>query len=199
MQGKLFIITNRKLIRYGNLCNIAKACAKYGADAIIIREKDLEDEQLYRLTMEVKKAVKSSIKVIVNGNYQVSGRSKADGIHFTYNDLLSFHKEYKGIKGVSIHSLEEAEIVNKMHINYALAGHIYNTECKKGLEGRGISFLNKICSAVKAPVIAIGGINSENAPEVMKNGASGIAVMSSIMEAEHPEKILFNLKESLII
>ena len=61
--------------------------------------------------------------------------------------------------------------------NYVLAGHIYDTDCKKGLPGRGLEFLQQICNNASVPVIAIGGMNADRLKEVKAAGASGAAIM----------------------
>jgi thiamine-phosphate pyrophosphorylase len=197
MKGKLFIVTNRKLIPDGDLCRVAKACVRGGADAIILREKDLNKEELYKLTIAIKEATNGNIPIIINGNYEVSIIAKAEGIQLSYNDFLNFSQACESIKGVSIHSVEEAKIVNLMDASYILAGHIYNTECKKGLEGRGLKFLEEITKNVNIPVVAIGGIDLSNALEVIKSGAHGISVMSSVMKSDDPEKLIKGLKQTI--
>lgn len=197
MKGKLFIVTNRKLIPDGDLCRVAKACVSGGADAIILREKDLNKEELYKLAIDIKDATNRKIPIIINGNYEVSVIAKAEGTQFSYKDFLNFNQACDNIKGVSIHSVEEAKIVNLMDASYVLAGHIYNTECKKGLKGRGLKFLEEITKNLNIPVIAIGGIDLSNALDVIKSGAEGIAVMSSVMKSDDPEKLINSLKQTI--
>ena len=65
-----------------------------------------------------------------------------------------------------------------------MAGHIYATDCKKGLPPRGLSFLREVCSNVTVPVYAIGGIGFADGriEEVCKNGAKGACIMSEVMK-----------------
>ncbi|WP_010239394.1 thiamine phosphate synthase [Clostridium arbusti] len=197
MDRKLFVITNRKLIKDGNLIRVVEASVKGGADAIILREKDLSSEQLYRLAIEIKEVVKERIPLIINGNYEVAIKSKSEGIQLSYNVFLDFNKSYDKIRGVSIHALEEAKNVDNMGADYVIAGHIFNTDCKKGLEGRGTKFLKEICDKVSIPVIAIGGIELNNINDILKSGAKGAAIMSSVMQANDPEKLVFNMKAAI--
>ena len=86
--------------------------------------------------------------------------------------------------GCSIHSVEEAKEAQKLGATYLTAGHIYTTDCKKGLPPRGLDFLREVCNAVTIPVYAIGGIHAGTGQirEVMECGASGACIMSEMMK-----------------
>jgi len=83
---------------------------------------------------------------------------------------------------VSVHSLQEAIRAEESSANAILAGHIYETDCKKGLPGRGLEFLTSIIEQVDIPVYAIGGIDQFNIEEVASAGASGACQMSYYMK-----------------
>ncbi len=86
--------------------------------------------------------------------------------------------------GTSVHSVEEAVEAEALGASYLVAGHIYATDCKKGLPPRGLTFLEKICQSVSIPVYAIGGIclDGTQLEEVIAHGAEGGCVMSGMME-----------------
>jgi thiamine-phosphate pyrophosphorylase len=92
--------------------------------------------------------------------------------------------------GVSVHAPEEAEEAQRAGASYVTAGHIYATDCKKGLAGRGTGFLREVCGRVQIPVYAIGGITPENAGDVMAAGARGICLMSSLMQCDDPAALM---------
>ena len=73
---------------------------------------------------------------------------------------------------------------------YITAGHIFLTDCKKGLPGRGLPFLEEICKTVRIPVYAIGGISSQNIESVRKTGAAGACIMSGFMRCKTVEEIM---------
>lgn len=85
--------------------------------------------------------------------------------------------------GVSVHAANEALEAQSLGATYLTAGHIYATDCKKGLPPRGTAFLREICQTVSIPVYAIGGIRLEAAQirEVMSCGAVGGCIMSGMM------------------
>lgn len=80
--------------------------------------------------------------------------------------------------GTSIHSLEEAKEAQQLGASYLIAGHIFTTDCKKDVLPRGIEFLEQICNHVHIPVYAIGGIHSENLPQIQNTKAAGACMMS---------------------
>ena len=69
-----------------------------------------------------------------------------------------------------------------MGATYVVAGHIFKTDCKKGLEPRGLNFIKELSSILTIPIFAIGGINKENSNLVLNSGAFGVCMMSSLME-----------------
>lgn len=86
--------------------------------------------------------------------------------------------------GVSVHSVDEALEAERLGATCLIAGHIFATDCKKGVPPRGTEFLRTITAAVRIPVYAIGGISEENLPVVLSCGAVGGCMMSGAMRAE---------------
>ena len=84
--------------------------------------------------------------------------------------------------GVSVHSLEEAKDVENLGASYVVAGHIFKTDCKKGLEPRGLKFVKDLSSTLTIPIFAIGGIDEKNSLSVINSSAFGVCMMSSIMK-----------------
>lgn len=78
---------------------------------------------------------------------------------------------------------------------YITAGHVFETECKKGLPGRGLDFLRNVCAAVDIPVYGIGGIDAENITFVRNAGASGACLMSSLMVSENVTGLMKDMEE----
>lgn len=179
----VFGITNRKLCEdfYIQISKISTSRLDY----LILREKDLPEEELLQLALEVKNRLKQTdIKLIINSNIDVAKAIKADGIQLSYNKFLELkHRPFKKV-GVSIHSYNEAIEAYKLGADYVIYGHVFETECKKGLKPRGVIELSKIAKDIDIPVIGLGGIDHCNYKEVLQAGAEGIAVMSSLMNAQ---------------
>ena len=120
------------------------------------------------------------------------GRRKICSIHLPLPVLeanAGLLSDFQAV-GTSVHSLDEARRAAALGANYMTAGHIFNTQCKAGLPGRGLDFLSLICKESPVPVFAIGGITPENMPDILKAGAAGGCMMSSLMTAENPESLI---------
>lgn len=181
-----------------------KGLTKEGAGALILREKDLTPEEYFRLADEVRDHITdismpiilhtginhtNKIQVIQQLTDYIAAHELA-GIHFTEQDFrlyckngrpMNFGKEK--IIGVSIHSVEEAKSAEALGADYVIAGHIFETGCKPGIQPRGLRFLQSVCEQVSIPVYAIGGITKENAALTIQSGAAGICIMSGYFKA----------------
>ena len=199
---KLNIITNRKLCENENLeKQIKKIFSAYEKKIILknfeivaltLREKDLDKNEYLNLVEKIYPICKKyGIDLILHQNYDLNLDEKynIEGIHLSYEIFKSLNKnireklikKYKRI-GVSIHSLEEAKDVENLGATYVVAGHIFETDCKKGLEPRGLNFIKELSSILTIPIFAIGGINEENSNLVLNSGAFGVCMMSSLMK-----------------
>ena len=199
---KLNIISNRKLCENENLeKQIEKIFSAYEKKIILknfeivaltLREKDLNKNEYLKLIEKVYPICqKYKINLILHQNYDLNldDKYKIDGIHLSYNIFKSLNenikaeliKKYKRI-GVSIHSLDEAKEVESLGASYVVAGHIFETDCKKSLEPRGLKFIEDLSSALSIPIFAIGGIDEKNSLSVINSGAFSICMMSTLMK-----------------
>ncbi|WP_244834915.1 thiamine phosphate synthase [Clostridium sp. BJN0001] len=179
----VFGITNRKLCDdfYSQIEKISLSSIDY----LILREKDLSYDELLKMACKVKEILKkSNIKLIINSSVDVAKKIDAYGVQLSFNDFKNLRRKNESIYkrvGVSIHSFEEGIEAQKLGATYVIYGHVFETECKKGLKPRGTSEIKKMSEVMNIKIIGLGGINKNNYKEVIKNGASGIAVMSGIM------------------
>ena len=199
---KLNIITNRKLCENENLeRQIEKIFSAYEKKIILkkfeivtltLREKDLDKNEYLNLVEKIYPICKKyRINLILHQNYDLNLDKKymVEGLHLSYDNFKSLNKnireelikKYKRI-GISIHSIDEAKEVENLGATYVVAGHIFETDCKKGLEPRGLNFIKELSSILTTPIFAIGGINKENSNLVLNSGAFGVCMMSSLMK-----------------
>lgn len=152
---------------------------------IVLREKDLSEEDYEYLAKKVLSICDSSnIECILHTYYNVAKRLNCGSIHLPLHILREnpdLAKSFSTI-GVSIHSVNEAIEAQNLNAAYITAGHIFETDCKKGLSGRGLDFLHQVVDSVNIPVYAIGGINKSNIDSVLENGAYGACIMSGLMK-----------------
>ena len=199
---KLNIITNRKLCENENLeRQIEKIFSAYEKKIILknfeivtltLREKDLDKNEYLNLVEKIYPICKRyGIDLILHQNYDLNldEKYKIEGIHLSYEIFKSLNKnireglikKYKRI-GVSIHSLVEAKETEILGASYIVAGHIFETDCKKGLEPRGLNFIKELSSVLTIPIFAIGGMDEKNSQSVIDSGAFGLCMMSSLMK-----------------
>ena len=199
---KLNIISNRKLCENENLeKQIEKIFLAYEKKIILknfdivaltLREKDLNKNEYLKLIEKVYPICqKYKINLILHQNYDLNLDDKynIEGIHLSYSIFKSLNenikteliKKYKRI-GVSVHSLNEAKEVESLGASYVVAGHIFETDCKKGLEPKGLKFIENLSSMLTIPIFAIGGIDEKNSLSVINSGAFSVCMMSTLMK-----------------
>lgn len=186
----IICVTNRKLCDEDLTVRIEKlaACRPAG---IILREKDLSKNDYRSLAEQALEICRRyGVPCILHSFADAAAELNAEAIHLPLHMLreapAGLKQRFKTI-GVSCHSVEDVLEAEKIGCNYVTAGHVFETDCKKGLAGRGVDFLKKICEIASVPVFAIGGIDADRAGEVRRAGASGICVMSGAMRCEDPE------------
>ena len=189
----LICITNRKLCN-NNFLDQIEMIASAHPKAIVLREKDLSEkeyEQLARQVMQI--CQKHGTQCILHSFSNAAIALGATAVHMPLPLLQKMtlqEKSHFQIIGASCHSLEEAKEAQDLGCTYITAGHIFLTDCKKGLPGRGLPFLEEICKSVRIPVYAIGGISSQNIESVRKTGAAGACIMSGFMRCKTVEEIM---------
>ncbi|MFT9486190.1 MAG: thiamine phosphate synthase [Tepidibacillus sp.] len=190
----LYLITNRKIVKKGSFIDIIEKAIYGGIDVIILREKDLSNKELFPLALKIREITKSNqVKLVINHHLEVAKEVQADGFHTSYENFIKTEIDFAGVIGVSIHHLQEAKKIEKK-VNYLLAGHIFETDSKKGLKPRGISFIKNLKQEINIPIVAIGGIHLHNIEQLLIRGIDHIAVMSTIMSSEDPYQTTKELK-----
>ena len=192
MLNDVIAVTNRKLSQRPFLEQIKRVC-QLRPEAVILREKDLSETEYAKLAEEVYNITTSyDVRLIIHTYINVARELGINTVHMSLHNMREYRKEFidnvnkiNNIKtGCSIHSVEEAVEARNMGASYITAGHVYATDCKKGLAPRGLDFLKNVCDSVDIPVYAIGGINIDDGrrEEVKKYGAAGSCIMSGMMK-----------------
>lgn len=183
----IICVTNRRLCREDFFERVEKI-ADCRPKAIILREKDLSGEEYFRLAKRVREICeRKKIPCILHSFVSEAVCLGAEEIHLPLPLLRELDAERAKFKviGTSVHSVSEAVEAQKLGAAYITAGHIFDTDCKKGLPGRGLDFLKEVRAAADIPVFAIGGISPKNCREVLAAGADGVCIMSALMQCEN--------------
>ncbi|MGV8980577.1 thiamine phosphate synthase [Clostridium sp.] len=192
---KMIAITNRHLCnndflqQIQNICTLNEKSTEIKSVSIVLREKDLSENDYKDLATKVLKICeKNNTECILHTYYKVAKELNCKKIHMPLHVLKSkpyVCSEFYEV-GVSIHSVDEAIEAVNLGATYITAGHIFATDCKKDIPPRGLNFLSSVCHSVNIPVYAIGGILPANAQEAINAGADGICIMSGLMISENP-------------
>ncbi len=189
----IICVTNRKLCREDFLVRMERIASCHPA-GIILREKDMKPENYKKLAADVMKICDHyNVQCILHSFPDVAVSLQADAIHLPLHLLRKLSPDQKThfrILGASCHSLEDALEAQALGCTYITAGHVFETDCKKGLPGRGLNFLQDICTAVDIPVYGIGGIDTNNISLVRNTGANGACLMSSLMISENVTELI---------
>ena len=195
---KVLCVTNRRLCK-GDYFRQIERIAQASPDGIIVREKDLpEAEYAVLLSRVAEICQKHGVPVIAHTFAHIAAKTGVDALHLPLGVLRELDTETRQqfrLLGASCHSVADAQEAVRLGANYITAGHIFETDCKKGLAGRGLDFLRNVCTSVSVPVYAIGGISPENAPDVMKAGAAGVCIMSGFMQSDDPAALVATFRK----
>jgi thiamine-phosphate pyrophosphorylase len=182
---------------------LAEKALQGGAAMIQFRHKTASGSQLLSWALKITTLCREYRALcIINDRVDIALASGADGVHLGQQDMpADAARKLLGksrIIGVSASSHEEAVQAEKDGADYIGFGHIYPTVSKhKGFAPLGPETLERVASHISLPLVAIGGITIENAPLLIANGASGVAVISAISRAVDPFRATSELVEAI--
>lgn len=194
----IICVTNRHLCRE-DIVERIRALAAARPRAVILREKDLAAEEYRALAQQALAACADyGVSCVLHGFAGVARELEAKALHLPLPALRQLSVAERAaftVLGASCHSVEDAREAEALGCSYITAGHIFATDCKRGLPGRGLDFLARVCRGVTIPVYAIGGIAPESIANLWAAGAAGACVMSGAMTCEDPAAFLASFKE----
>lgn len=172
---------------------LARQALDGGAGMVQLRRKTASGRELYQWALRIQALChQHQALFIVNDRVDIALAMQADGVHLGQQDIpASAARRLLGpdlLIGVSVGGVEEALKAARDGANYLGFGHIFRTFSKnKTTEPTGTDPIRVVGKATSLPVIAIGGIDSSNASEVIKAGATGIAVISAVSASPDPK------------
>lgn len=172
---------------------------KGGVTCIQFRDKQLENDAFLREAKKMKVLCeKYHVPLIINDHVDIAVGCGADGVHVGQKDMEA--KEVrklvgeKMIIGVSARTVEQAIQAEQAGADYLGVGAVFGTSTKMDAEKISLERLKEICQAVKIPVVAIGGVQKDNFPELAGTGVAGAALVSAIFSAQDIEEECRNLR-----
>lgn len=185
-------VTNRKLCQGDGVNNkffiqrIRQIVENREADAILLREKDLSQSEYEKLAEQVLRICQEAdMLCILHSFWESAYKLHCRNIHLPL-DVLETMPAREEIHfqriGSSVHSVEQAQRAEDSGADYVIAGHVFETACKRGMPGRGLEFIREVSRCVHIPVYGIGGICQKNAEAVVRAGAAGVCMMSGFMD-----------------
>ena len=189
---RLYLVTNRYQDSLQSFLEKIETACRSGVTIVQLREKNLTTNQYYQLAKQVKEITDAyQVPLIIDDRLDVCLAVDAAGLHIGDDELpVSVTRQVLGpdkILGVTAKTVKRALEAEEGGADYLGTGAIFPTTTKENAPITLISTLKTICQRVDIPVVAIGGLTSENIDQLMGTGIAGVAVVRDLMQAEDIE------------
>lgn len=189
---RLYLVTNRYQDSLESFLKKVETACRSGVTIIQLREKNLTTNQYYHLAKQVKEITDAyQVPLIIDDRLDVCLAVDAAGLHIGDDELpVSVARQVLGpekILGVTAKTVKRALEAETSGADYLGTGAIFPTTTKENAPITLISTLKTICQTVAIPVVAIGGLTSENIDQLAETGIAGVAVVRDLMQAEDIE------------
>ena len=189
---RLYLVTNRYQDSLESFLEKIETACRSGVTIVQLREKNLTTNQYYQLAKQVKEITDAyQVPLIIDDRLDICLAVDAAGLHIGDDELpVSVARQVLGpdkILGVTAKTVKRALEAEEGGANYLGTGAIFPTTTKENAPITLISTLKTICQRVAIPVVAIGGLTSENIDQLIDTGIAGVAVVRDLMQAEDIE------------
>ena len=189
---KLYAITDRQWLRGAKLSDHVRLALEGGATTIQIRDKDVlshAGSAEKNEALEIKRICHEyNAPLIINDNVQFALEIDADGVHLGQDDMDPAEaRKLLGpdkIIGVTAKTVEQAKTAESKGADYLGSGAVFGSTTKLDAKPMTKDILKEITVSVDIPVVAIGGINADNAGSLVGTGIAGIAVVGGIFASD---------------
>ena len=199
-QLTLYAVTNRIHAVGESLYDQVEAALRGGVTCVQLREKYMDDEELLREAVRLKKLCHDyGVPLIINDNVDVAIKAGADGVHVGQDDTAAAEirriagKDF--IIGVTAKTVEQAKRAEADGADYMGVGAVFPSPTKKGAIRITKDDLQAICGAVSIPAVAIGGVSLDNMAELKGMGMAGFAVVSAVFAEDDIEAAAKGLRK----
>jgi thiamine-phosphate pyrophosphorylase len=201
VRWRLYVITDEQVGRGRSHLQIAEAAILGGADVLQLRDKESSGGRLFRVALQLRKLTREAkVPLIVNDRLDIALAVDADGVHLGQADLpASVARNIMGsgrILGVSAETVAEAVAAEKDGADYLGVGPVFDARGTKPDAGepQGLELIANVRRHCRLPIVAIGGIDADNARKVLEAGADAVAVISAIAAADDIEEAARRMK-----
>ena len=189
---RLYLVTNRYQDSLESFLKKVETACRSGVTIVQLREKNLTTNQYYQLAKQVKEITDAyQVPLIIDDRLDICMAVDAAGLHIGDDELpVSVARQVLGpekILGVTAKTVKRALEAEEGGADYLGTGAIFPTTTKENAPITLISTLKTICQRVAIPVVAIGGLTSENIDQLIDTGIAGVAVVRDLMQAEDIE------------
>ena len=189
---RLYLVTNRYQDSLESFIEKVETACRSGVTIVQLREKNLTTNQYYQLAKQVKEITDAyQVPLIIDDRLDVCLAVDAAGLHIGDDEQpVSVARQVLGpdkILGVTAKTIKRALEAETSGADYLGTGAIFPTTTKENAPITLISTLKTICQKVAIPVVAIGGLTSENIDQLIGTGIAGVAVVRDLMQAEDVE------------
>ena len=198
----LCLVTDRKVADEATLVDQVAEAVAGGVDMVQLREKDLPGRRLLELAASLKRRIGNRALLIINERVDVAVAAGADGVQLGEQALpVAAARSLLGpeaLIGRSVHSEDGSESAAADGADFLVVGTMYATRSHPGAVAAGPKLVRRIARRCRLPLIGIGGISSDNVGEVLRAGAMGAAVITSLLGAPHPGEEARRLKQAML-
>ena len=183
---------------------IVEAALEGGANVVQLRKKTMPKGELYAMALALRRlTLLHGALFIVNDHVDIAIAADADGVHLGQDDLPpSVVRALPGFRGRligrSTHSLEQVRTAMDEGADYIAVGPVFPTPTKAGRPAVGTSLVSEVAAIADRPFVAVGGIDHDNAADVVGAGASALAVVRAVYDAVDPAESARRLHELIV-
>lgn len=182
---------------------VVSAAVDGGVTLVQLRDKECTTREYVELALRLKDLLRPhGLPLIINDRVDVALAVEADGVHLGQADMPpALARELMGpeaIVGLSVDSHEQAMEAETLDVDYLGVGPVYSTSTKADTAPEwGPEGLEMLRAESRHVLVGIGGIDAENAADVMRAGADGVAVVSAICGADDPRRAASELRRAV--
>jgi len=198
----LYVIIDTRALKGRSHLEVARQVISSGSKIIQLRDKLRSKRELLAIARQLRKlCAEHNVLFIINDHLDIALAAEADGLHLGQDDLpIKVARQLLPIDkilGCSVTTVDQATTAESEGADYIAVGSIYPTTSTETATVVSLERLRQVRQATSLPLVAIGGINKDNAAEVMAAGANSVAVISAVLEAEAPKEATRQIIDNL--